>query len=258
MGVVALKDARPIKIRMLLIDAVRICREHPRDFFGMAAVVSLAPLALSLLSMARDPKDMMSPRNALPGLLQLGLAIVTVIYVMYMLGAYPFLTARVLEGRPASWTEAFSWLRARSLFPAVLLVLALQLLAALGGLMLLVIPGIYLAVIFMLVVPARVLGDHRGRDALSASASIVRPVLFRGGLSFAGVLVIPWAVLIAVQLVFGLAYGFASTSPLRVIPPALATYLVTVFWSPIDQVAHALLYIERTGGLSAQRRDLLQ
>lgn len=256
MEAAALKDSRPVKIRMLLVDAVRICKEHPRDFFGMAAIVSLAPLALGLISIARDPKDMMSPRNALPGLLQLALVIVTVVYVMYMLGAFPFLAARALDGRKASWTEAFSWLRERGLLSGVFLVLLLQILAAFGGLLLLIIPGIYFAVILMLVVPARVLGDYRGREALSESSRIVRPVLFRGGLSFAGVFFIPWAALLILQFVFGLMYGFTATSPIRVIPPAFATYLVTVFWSPIDQVAHALLYIERSGGVSAQRKDL--
>jgi hypothetical protein len=148
-------------------------------------------------------------------------------------------------------------LRERRLWSGVSLVLALQVLASLGGLLLLIIPGIYMAVIFMLVVPARVLGGHRGREALSESARIVRPVLFRGGLSFAGVFFIPWAALLIFQFVFGLAYGFTATSPIRVIPPAIATYLVTAFWSPIDQVAHTLLYIERSGGMSAQRKDLL-
>lgn len=244
------RDSRPVKIRMLLSDAVRICRGSPGDYFGMAALVALAPMALTLLSMARDPEDLMSPRNVLPGMLQLGLLVITVIYVVYMLGAYPVLAARALGGRPAAWTEAFSWLRERHLLSGVLLVVVLQMLAALGGLILLVVPGIILAVLFMLVIPARVLGDHRGLAALSESRRIVGPVLFKGGLSFAGVLFIPWALLIAVQGMLAGLYGLASTAPARVIPATAASYLVTVLWSPIDGVAHALFYIERAGGVS--------
>ena len=256
METVAVEESRPVKISMLVVDAWRICRENPRDYFGMAAIISLAPLALALLGMARDTKDLMSPRNLLPGLLQLALIIVTLIYVMYMLGAFPVMAARSLGGRPMSWTEAFSWLRERHLFSGVLLVVAMQLFAALGGLLLLVVPGIAFAVLFMLVIPARVLGDYGGRRALSESTRIVRPVLFRGALSFAGLMFIPWAVLLIVQVIFGAIYGIASTAPIRVIAPALVTYLVTVLWGPIDGVAHALFYIERSGGLSAQRSDL--
>jgi len=251
------QDSRPIKIQMLLTDAWSICREDPRDYFGMAAIISLAPLALALLGMARDQKDIMSPRNLLPGLLQLALAIVSVLYIIYMLGAYPLLAARSLSGHPARWTTAISWLRERDLFSGILLVVVLQALATLGGLLLLIVPGIILGVIFMLVIPARVLGDHRGRDALSESSRIVRPVLFRGALSFAGLLFIPWAVLLIVQVVFSAVYGMASTIPVRVLPPALLTYLVTVLWGPIDGVAHTLLYIERSGGLAAQSGDVL-
>jgi hypothetical protein len=252
----AVQDTRPVKIQMLVTDAWRICRENPRDYFGMAAVISLAPLALGLLSMARDPKDMMSPRNLLPGLFQLILVIVSVLYVIYMLGAYPLLAARSLNGHPMRWTAAISWLREREMFSGILLVIVLQALAALGGLLLLVVPGIIFAVLFMLVIPARVLGDHRGRDALSESNRIVKPVLIKGALSFAGLMFIPWAVVVIVQVIFGTVYGMTATTPIRVIPPALITYLVTALWTPIDQVAHALLYIERSGGISAQRKDL--
>lgn len=250
------RDSRPVKIRMLVGDAIRICRDNPRDYFGMAAVVALAPLALAFLSMARDREDLMSPRNALPGLLQFALAILTFVYVMNMLGAFPLLAARELGGRTMRWTEAFSWLRDRKLMWGVFVVIALQSLAALGGLLLLVLPGIAFAVMFMLVIPARVLGDLPGREALSKSRKIVRPVLFKGALSFAGLLFVPWAVLLAIQVIFGGIYGIASTDPARVIPPALAAYAVTVAWAPVDGVAHALFYIERSGGIYAQREDL--
>ena len=256
MGTVAVQDSRPIKIQMLLTDAWRICWKNPRDYFGMAAIISLAPLALGLLSMARDSKDLMSPRNLFPGLLQLVLIIVTVLYIIYMLGAYTLLAAGSLSGHPMRWTAAISWLREREMFSGVLLVVVLQALTVLGGLLLLVVPGIIFAVLFMLVIPARVLGDHSSRRALSESARIVRPVLFRGALSFSGLLFIPWAILLIVQVIFGVIYGAASTTPVRVLPPALFTYLVTVLWVPIDGVAHALLYIERSGGLSAQRPDI--
>lgn len=72
----------------------------------------------------------------------------------------------------------------------------------------------------------------------------------------AGLLFIPWAVLMIVQVIFSAIYGIEATTPVRIIPPALITYLVTVLWGPIDGFAQALLYIERSAGLSSQRGDI--
>lgn len=245
-----------VRTGMIIGDAIRICRRNPASSFGLAALVGLAPFAMALLGMARDPRDWMNPKNALPGLLQLVLLILTVVYVTYMLGLFPLLAAHDLAGRPTFVKAAFSWLRERNLFRGVLLVVVLSALAALGGLLLLVLPGIYLSVIFMLAIPARVLGGYPGRAALAQSGRLIRPVLLEGALTFAGVLFVPWLAVIVVQVILGAKYGINSAAPAHVIPAALVTYLVTALWVPIDGVAHALLYIERSGGTTSLRGDL--
>jgi Tol biopolymer transport system component len=245
-----------VKTRRIVGGAARICRENPRDFFGMSALVGAAPFLLGLLNMARNQKSLTSPQQGFLSIIQLALIAASFVLIFYMLGAFPVLTAYALAGRPLRWKAAFSWLRDRGLFWGVFLVVLLHVLAVLGGLLLLVVPGIAYGVLFMLAIPARVLGDYPGRKALTFSCNLVRPVLFRGALDLAGLLFLPWAILMAVHVVFGAIYGFTATSPVRVVPPAVLSYLIGVFWGPVVGVAHTLFYIERAGGMRALRKDM--
>lgn len=250
-------DTGPIRIRRIFRDALKICYGDPWQFLGAAAVVGLPPFALALLGMARDPGAARSPGQGLIGLLSLALIVASFILGIYFIGALPLMAAFKLDGRPMGWTDAFSWIQERQLFWGVFLVLLLDGLAVLGGLVLLIVPGLVFGTWFMLAVPARVLSDEPGRKALSASSRIIRPVIFRGALSFGGLLVLPVVLLIwPVQAICAAVYGFMATDPGRVIPPAVVTYLVSVLWGPVAGVALALLYIDRAGGLSAMRRDL--
>lgn len=241
----------------IIRDAVRICCGNPGKFLGAAALIGLPSFAATFLNLARDPKARMSPGQGLIGLLQLALLLASFVLVVYFIGAIPLVTARILDGRPAGWVDAFEWVRDRELFWGVFLAMFLDGLAVLGGLVLLIVPGLVFGTWFMLAVPARVLGDHPGRKALSVSRGLVAPVLFRGALSFACIIFLPAAAVGAVtQGVCSAMYGFMSNSPARVVPPAVATYLVGTLWGPVMGVALALLYVERAGGLAALRKDL--
>jgi hypothetical protein len=250
-------DTTPVAIKRILRDAVKLCYGNPSRFVGAAALVGLPPLALSLLAMARDPDAAMSPGQGFIGLVSLALLVASFVLGIYFVGALPLMTAFALDGRPMGWTDAFSWIRDRGVFWGVFLALLLDGLAVLGGLVLLVIPGLLFGTWFMLAVPSRVLGDHRGRRALAVSRSVVQPVLTRGALSFAGLVILP--VVVLTWPVYGVCiakYGLMSSAPGRVIPPAMAAFIVGTFWGPVAGVALALLYIERSGGLRALREDL--
>lgn len=223
----------------------------------MGALVAVPALALTMLGMARDTRNLMDPTQGFVGLMSLVLILAAVVLNVYMLGALLVMTARELDMRPKGWTDSWSYLYDRRLFWPVALALLIYAGAVLGGVVLLAVPGIYFGVVFMLVVPALVLGNRGGRDALAASKRIIKPHLFRGGLDFAALLFIPWAAVIVVQAVFIIKFGLTSTAPIRVVPPAVFTYLVAALWTPVDWAARSLLYIENTDGVDALGQELL-
>lgn len=78
---------------------------------------------------------------------------------------------RATSGVPGTWTAALAvtWTR----MPSILLVTLLAGLGVVGGLLLLILPGIWLAVRWSMVLPALLSGDERGRAVLSRSSGLV-------------------------------------------------------------------------------------
>lgn len=230
--------------------ALRICYGNPRRFLLPAALIGLVGLAERLLYLVRSHSFYMGQHLLNPGISpwQIILLVISFLVGIYYAATLPVLTAHVLDGRPMSWFGALAWVRERRLFwPVVLVTLQVGLLLVFG-LMLCIIPGIIVVVCLMLSVPTRVLGDVPGSRALSQSVRLIKPVFF-GALLLGVVLFLP----VAAQSTWLVRY---SSHLAPVIPTALVYYLVGTLWSPVIGVALALLYIERSGGLSAQRDDL--
>jgi len=242
-----------IKVKDTIARAFRMCYGNPSTFMGMAAVVSFPLFAAGLLTM-RHPE---AGKPDLVGLLSLVLLVAAFVLGIYYGGAIPLLTAFTLDNRPKGWTDAFGWIHDKRLFWGVFLALLLTGLAVLGGLILLIIPGLIFLVWFSLAASARVLGDFPGRKALSESRRLMQPVFFRGG---AGLL----AILIGVPLVIGGAangiswavWGFGSRAVPQVLITSIVNFALGVFWGPVAYVALAIVYIELSGGLSSLRKDL--
>jgi len=245
---------------MGVFEAIRraggMCYGDPRAFLGMSALIGSPFLLAMLLGMARDPKATMSPGQGFIGLLVLILMIAGAILVPYFFGALPVLAAHRLDERPLGWTEAFSWLHDRELFWPIVLVGLLSGLAVLGGLILLVVPGFIFATWLMFAVPARVLSDRPGRQALSESRHVASPE-FKRSLGLLLMLLLPMIVVsVAVNVPCAVRFGLFDNSPARIIPPAVANYLLTVLWGPVAGTALSLFYIDRSGGLPGLREDI--
>jgi hypothetical protein len=231
-----------------------MCYGNANTFLGMAAIVGFPLFAVGLLQMARHPE---SGKPDLLGLLSLILLVGALVLGIYYGGAIPLLTAFHLDNRSLGWTDAFAWIHDKRLFWGVFLVLLLTLFAFLGGLILLIVPGLLFLVWFSLAASARVLGDFPGRKALSESRRLMKPVVFRGG---AGLL----AVLIAVPLVIGgtangiswAVWGFGSRAAPQVLITSIVNYALGIFWGPVAYVSLALVYVELSGGLPKLREDL--
>lgn len=245
-----------VEIRSTIARAWKICYGDPVKYLGMSAAAGAAPFAVMLLNMARDPKATFSAEQGMVGLASLALFAVSFVMGIYYAGAICVLTAYDLDERPLGWTEAFVWIRDRGLFWAAFLVLVLAGLAVLAGLILLVVPAFIFGTWFMLCIPARVLGDRPGREALRHSRELTRPV-FRGALALALAVILPILIPNAVaQGICAGVYGFTASAPGRILPPAIIQYLLFIFWGPVAGVAINLFYIDRVGGLSALRRDI--
>lgn len=241
----------------LIKRAWRICFRSPEKYLGMAAVVGLPSLLIALIGMIRRTSERLSPERVFSGFAVLILSILSFILEIYMLGAFPVLTASEIDERPMGWTDAFAWVHDRDLFWGIFLVLLLAGLAVIGGLILLIIPGFIFGTWFMLSVPAKVLGDMGVTEALSTSKKMIQPRLFRGALALAGLLILPYVALQSVaQAVCSSIYGFFTTSPGRNIPPAVISYALHVFWAPVVGVSLSLLFIELSGGIEGLRKDL--
>jgi len=246
-----------IKVKDTIARAFRMCYGNPSTFLGMAAVVALPTFVISLLALARDPEAKGSMGQGLVGLIFLAMVVAAFVLAFYYAGAIPLLTAFTLDNRPLGWTDAFGWIHDRRLFWGVFLATLLLGLVVLGGLILLIIPGLLFLVWFTLAVSARVLGEFPGRKALSESRRLMQPVVFRGG---AGLL----AILIGVPLVIGggangiswAVWGFGSRAVPQVLITSIVNFALGVFWGPVAYVALAIVYIELSGGLSSLRKDL--
>ena len=242
-----------VRVKDTIGRAYKMCYGNANTFLGMAAVVSFPLFAAGLLTMHHPEAG----KPDLLGLLSLILLLGALVLGIYYGGAIPLLTAFKLDNRPMGWTDAFGWIHDKRLFWGVFLVLLLTLLAFLGGLILLIVPGLLFLVWFSLGASARVLGDFPGRKALSESRRLMQPVLTRGG---AGLL----AVLIAVPLVIGGAangicwaiWGFGSRAVPQVLITSIVNYALGVFWGPVAYVSLAIVYVELSGGLSKLRSDL--
>lgn len=242
-----------VRVKDTIARAYKMCYGNPNTFLGMAAIVSFPLFAAGMLTMHHPEAG----KPDLLGLLSLILLVAALVLGIYYGGAIPLLTAFHLDNRPKGWTDAFGWIHDKRLFWGVFLALLLMGLAVLGGLVLLIIPGLLFLVWFSLAVSARVLGDFPGRKALSESRRLMQPVLFRGG---AGLL----AVLIAVPLVIGGAangiswavWGFGSRAVPQVLITSVVNFALSVFWGPVAYAALAIVYVELSGGLSNLRKDL--
>ncbi len=241
----------------LVKNAWRICYRSPGKYFGMAAVVGLPALLIALIGMIRRASARLSPERMFSGLAVLVLSILFFILEIYMVGAFPVLTASEIDERPMGWTDAFSWVHERRVFWGIFFVLMLTSLAVAGGLVLLIIPGFIFGTWFMLSVPAKVLGDRSVTKALSTSKKMIQPRLFKGALALAGLLILPYVVLQGTaQIVCSSIYGFLTSSPGRNIPPAVISYALHVFWAPVVGVSISMLFIELSGGIKGLRKDL--
>lgn len=179
-------EIRAMSFGEILDAGFRLLRDHALLLVGIAAVVYL-PLALvSAFVGVADPLTV-SP---------LTIAVTVVLMVVLVIVAMPIITAGITHalgelylGRPVTLSDSLQ--AGLAILLPLMGTWILAGLAVLGGVLLLIVPGIYLALAFMLLTQVMVLENVFGTRALGRSRELMRGHMLRGfGVLFVGAVLI--------------------------------------------------------------------
>lgn len=185
----------------ILDTAFRVVRDHAAVLIGVPTLFYV-PLALIQEALTSPSLASAGDTTAAVALVSLGVGALGLAVVL------PLVQAAVIRaigehylGRTVGLGEALRG--ATAIFLPLVGTWLLYTLAILGGLILLVIPGIYLMLAFLLIVPVMVLEGRFGTGALRRSRELMRGSLLRGfGVVFVGGLIAS-LLSTAAQLLFG-------------------------------------------------------
>ncbi|EHR49297.1 Uncharacterized protein family (UPF0259) [Saccharomonospora marina XMU15] len=256
---------RPLAVGEILEGAVGTMRRHAGVVFGSSAVIALLSAGLYIIADlwildATAPPPVIDP-NASPevqldqALAALGdnlanagvMGVINLLTQTFLAGLLTVVVGKAVLGRPIGFAQAWEELRPR-LLPLFGLTVVVTLLVAVG-LVLFIVPGVWLFVLFSLAAPALVLERGSIGDALRRSPVLVRQSWWRvfGVLLLA--MLIGFLISFVIQLPFGLLAGDpTATAGLTVndvlileLGNAVAQTIVVPFASAVT----ALLYIDQ-------------
>lgn len=249
-GVVPL---RPMAVGEILRAALATLRGHAGLLLGASFVVVALTRLLShaiVLPMVRElpavapPPDSPAFNGYLVKLMPIS-GIDTAISALALLlvtGLATVVVGKAVLGKPITLGSAAAELRPR-LLPLVVLTVLVSVLVAVGMLVF-VVPGVWLFVLLALAAPALILERTTVADALARSRALVRGNWWR----IFGVLLIVMLIAIGVQLmvssVFELLAPNAGTDDLLSVP-LLAQIVAGTLTAPFAAVVTALVYVDR-------------
>jgi hypothetical protein len=238
---------RPLTVGELLDRTFYLYRRHFLMFVGISAVPNLILLAFQLFQLVLVP-------------VTLGGAVATLFWLLATILIY-FITIAVSQGatiiavseiqldRQTSASEAFAAIRSRiGELSLVFLGMGLRILL---GFLFFIIPGIYLAIVWSLAIPAAVLERQTLSGALSRSADLTRGHRRRIFVIYMLLLVLVYVVTIVMQLptmaIVTLWVGTLSSNEMPAsaqILLALSNFATTSLVSPIMTIALSLVYYD--------------
>jgi len=207
-------EIRELSFAEILDTSFRLVRDHFLLLAGICAVINVpTQVALSLFP---------------PATLQRLAGILTVFLIslplsLFVAAVLTFAVGELYLGRPVSIGQAYR--QALGIFLGLVGTLLLADLAIMGGFLLLVLPGIYLILAFILVNPVVVFERKLGTKALGRSRELMSENYLRAIGIFLVTGVLSWALSFAL----GLAFGFLPW--LRGLAQGVATSVVSAFAS---------------------------
>lgn len=216
-------------------------KQHPGLFLGYAAWLLLPYAGLVLLHMSGVNSEL---GNVLASFFLFAQAF----FMIWITLLFPLMVKELVDHKKLqNPLQQKMW----KLLPSAIFVALLETAVVLGGLLLLVIPGIVFAVWFMFALPSVLLDGTKGVQALTLSRALVRGRFWRvAWLGFGGPSVILLAYVLLTNLVIALftLIGNVSTETLLALPPPLwvdiVTYVAEIFFLPWVLIYGTLLYLD--------------
>lgn len=232
-----------------LIDAsIKLYRDHWRTLVGMFGIV-MVPLLLieqpvfdSVVS-----RGTLHPRQTqgefvfgpMVGLAS-ALGLIRLVLLSFLVGAVSWATAGLYLGSEPRIGAAYRF--ALSLFGRLLWVILLTGLVVIGGLLLFLIPGIYIAIRLVFAAPAVVVEGARGGGALKRSLSLAEGHWWRIFGTLILTLILTFIASFIVAFPFELLAPFAG--PLAWLVRAIGTAAADVITTPFSIIVVVLLYFD--------------
>jgi hypothetical protein len=161
-------DLRPLSLGEILDRTFTLYRRHFVLFIGIAAIPEIVVLAFQLVQLALQQNQSRTVTFSLSSILAtLLLLVVSTVAYLFAQGGTIFAVSEIYLGRGTTILEALQ--RVRGNLGFLFGVVVLNLLAILGGTILLVIPGIYFACRLLVCVPVALIEERGPRDSLTRS-----------------------------------------------------------------------------------------
>jgi len=233
-------ELRPLSLGEILDRTFSLYRRYFLLFLGISGIPRIAVLALQL------GQSVMAPSVVLNGILLLLVLIAALASYLFSQGGTILAVSQLYLGRPTSITASLQrvWGELGALFGVIML----NGLAITGALILLVIPGIYVACRLLVCVPAALIEQRGPRESLSRSFDLTRDNAGRAFVILIFSLVLTYGAQLLIALPFGIGAATSAKDPtmLRfwVAMTQVGSNVATALVSPVLLIATSIFYYD--------------
>jgi hypothetical protein len=233
-------ELRPLSLGEILDRTFTLYRRYFLLFLGISGIPRIPVLALQMAQSA------MAPSLILNLVVLLTLLIVIVFAYLFSQGGTILAVSQLYLGRPTSIADSLRrvWSEMGALFGVIML----NGLAITGALILLIIPGIYVACRLLVCVPAALIEQRGPRDSLSRSFDLTRDNAGRAFVILLFSVVLTYAAQFLLAFPFGIGVATAAKDPsmLRfwVAMTQVGSNVATALVSPVLLIATSIFYYD--------------
>ena len=248
-------ELRPLSIGEILDRAFLMYRRHMLLFLGIAAVPQILTLALGLLQILFGTRNVVStvgnrtilmPHFSLTAILLalIGLVLGVLVYALSQ-GGTILAVSELYLGRQTTITESLR--RAWSEIGTLIVTGFLNGLAVIAGFICLVVPGVYVLCRLIVCLPAALIENRNGSDALGRSWELTKGCAGRAFL----LLVLYFAIALGFGLLLGIPIGYLADasgalghSALHLALQQVANVIVNILVQPLLLIGTSIFYFD--------------